>query len=479
MLFYTLEFVFLFAALVALLALVRASTPRKLLLLAASAVYYAWWNPLYVLLLVFTFVLHWGIGLLLGSGGGQARRRLLLGAALAGSLGLLALFKYGRFLEENARAVAVWLGFDPAWRPISLALPIGISFFTFQAIGYTVDVYRGRLQACRSPLDFALFVSFFPQIVCGPISRGSQLLPQIASPRRVRLDREAFFLVLRGLVKKVVVADNVAVLANGIFNEPAIWTSVTVWLGALAYYVQIYCDFSGYTDMAIGIARMLGYELPENFRRPYFAGNPSEFWRRWHITLSFWFRDYVFFPLGGPYGRTLRWVRNVMLTFLATGLWHGAGWNFLLWGALHGLGLVVFRLWEEKRGDLGVTKRIRKKRVYKLVAWALMQGWVLITWIPFRVADASDMLRALKKLIVFDFDFRLANIGLGSVSLFSTILILAGFFALHLWSYFRGDLDRRLAEAPAALAVIASAVAGLLLFLFWPLSEAPFIYFQF
>ncbi len=479
MLFYSLKFAALLATLLGAMAVFRGNRTRKSLLLAASAAFYMSWRPEFLLLLAFTAGLHYVVGIRVEAARTRTARRAILAAGLLLSLGLLAFFKYANFLASTAKGVLAAAGRDPGWARLDIALPIGISFFTFQAIGYSIDVYRGNQKACRSPLDFALFVSFFPQIVCGPISRASGLLPQFAEERPLRVDRQAYFLILRGLAKKVVVADNVAVLADAIFGQPAMWTSVTVWIAAIAYYVQIYCDFSGYTDMAIGVARLLGYDLPENFRRPYFAKSPSEFWRRWHISLSYWFRDYVFFPLGGPYGAAWHWMRNVALTFLATGLWHGASWSFVLWGGLHGAALIVYRGWEELSPRLGIKRRMKSKRPYRFAAWALMQGWILVTWIAFRVTDTDAMLLALRKFLVFDFNFSLASIGLGQVSLFSTVMILAGFLGLHALSHFTGDLDRRLATAPLSVALAASALAGLLLVLLWPLAEAPFIYFQF
>lgn len=478
MLFTSFTFLVLFAIVWGLLAITRGQAARRLILLAASYLFYSWLIPWHGVLLVFTTLVHHRAGILIEKSSRRAVRQSILVVAVAASLLLLGWFKYADFAMDSARAALCWLGWCPAVGKSSIVLPIGLSFFTFQAIGYTFDVYRGHLRASRSLLDFALYVSFFPQISCGPISRGAELLPQFTQPRTPRLDSQALLLVLRGLVKKALIADNVAVFANAVFGDTTLWTSLTIWLAAFAFYVQIYCDFSGYADMAVGVAKLLGYDLPANFNRPYFARTPSDFWRRWNITLSAWFRDYLFFPLGGPYGRPLRWIRNVALTFLATGLWHGASWSFVLWGLLHGVALIVYRLWEEVRSSIGVSRRLRSRAWYRTSAWLLTQGWVLLCWIPFRITDVDQAFHALR--VCLSFDLRsLAGIGLGHTSFFSTLALLAVFIVLHVDSYRRGDLDRRLATAPGPVLILYCALAGLALFLLWPTAEVPFLYFHF
>jgi len=323
-------------------------------------------------------------------------------------------------------------------------VPLGISFYTFHSISYIVDVYRGQLRACRSPLDYALFIAFFPELVAGPIVRGGQFLPQLERDVVIRIDEFAVLRVMRGLAKKVLIADNVAVFVNAIFADPSQWPSVVIWIATIGFAVQIYCDFSGYTDIAIGLAHVFGFDLPVNFDRPYFARNPRDFWRRWHISLSSWLRDYLYLPIG----------RKLMITMLLGGLWHGASWNFVLWGAMHGVLLIAWRKWKHPR-SLFVT-----------------QLFVLFTWIAFRVREPHAMLAAMRKFVLFDFDFALAGRGLLTIFFFSTIALIAAFIALHVSRF---DLARF--RTPAFIALCAGI--GIAFFFLWPAEQTPFIYFQF
>src|SRR5213075_1105817 len=261
--------------------------------------------------------------------------------------------------------------------------------------------------------------------VAGPIMRASSFLPQLESPRTMNFDRKSFFLFLRGLVKKALIADGVATFADTIFKHPQQWNSAVIWLAAICFYVQIYCDFSGYSDMAIAIARMLGYELVPNFNRPYFSADPSEFWKRWHISLSTWLRDYLYIPLGGNRDGEWRANRNLMLTMLIGGLWHGASWNFVLWGGLHGAALVIHRQWDKLTRRLNIRAALNASTAYRIAAVLAMQYFVLVTWIPFRVLNTSDMLATLHKFLVPDMNFHLADAGLGAMAPFATVLLLA------------------------------------------------------
>ncbi|GAB6164942.1 MBOAT family protein [Thermostilla marina] len=481
MLFYTPQFLIFTLILFACLAIWRRRRPQKLLLLAASYIFYMWWNPAFILLIVFSTAVDFFVGRRLERESRPARRKLLLILSLTANLGLLGIFKYANFFAANMYGLLRLFGYQAGWSELNIILPVGISFYTFQTLSYTIDVYRGQLKACRDPLDFALFVAFFPQLVAGPIVRASDFLPQINRFRPLRFDRYAFFLFARGLIKKVLIADNVAHLADAVFSNPGAWPSLVIWLATVCFYVQIYCDFSGYSDMAIALARVLGFRLPENFRRPYFSTSPSEFWRRWHISLSTWLRDYLYIPLGGNRHGPAKTRRNLMITMLLGGLWHGASWNFVLWGFLHGLALIVHRQWRAHvRPHL--EPYLAKKPIaglYHLGSWAALQYWVLLTWLVFRVSDTSAMLTALRKFVLFDADFNVASLGLGALSVFSTLLFLFVFFLLHGWSERSGGLDRRLARAPLWLAAPVCVLIGASLFFFWPLAEAPFIYFQF
>ncbi len=438
MLFQTPQFLLFFLAVVTAVAAVRNTAGRKTILLLASWFFYGWWSPLFLLPLLITTFADYAIGLALE----RRRSRLLVGLSVAANLTLLGIFKYFDFFSAN---IAALLGRDPVL--LHIILPLGISFYTFHSISYIVDVYRGEIPACRSPLDYALFIAFFPELVAGPIVRGKQFLPQLERPIAIRIDEFAVLRITRGLAKKVLIADNVAVFANAVFADPAQWPSIVIWIATIAFAVQIYCDFSGYTDMAVGLAHVFGFELPVNFDRPYFARSPSEFWRRWHISLSSWLRDYLYIPLGG--NRAHR-IRNLLITMLLGGLWHGASWNFVLWGALHAIALIVWR-------------------GRSLIATQL---FILFTWIVFRVREPHAMLAAMRKFVLFDFDFALQGRGLLAIFFFSTIALIALFLVLHA---IRLDPARW-----STAALIASGLAaGIAFFFLWPADETPFIYFQF
>jgi D-alanyl-lipoteichoic acid acyltransferase DltB (MBOAT superfamily) len=281
----------------------------------------------------------------------DTRRRLSLWAGIAGNLTILAFFKYSNFFIENAEALLSGIGLGRSGFRFDVALPVGISFYTFQGMTYTIDIYRKRLVPTERLLDVALLLAFFPLVLAGPIERAGRLLPQLTAARELRREHagRALCLILQGLFKKAALADGMARTAEAVFGaaSPVSWIDVVA--GTFFFAIQLYCDFSGYSDMAVGVASLFGIDVMSNFRQPYFARNVADFWARWHISLSSWFRDYVFFPLGGPSGGARRWMRNVLLTFLVTGLWHGAAWNFVLWGLYHGALLCFHRLKESIR----------------------------------------------------------------------------------------------------------------------------------
>jgi alginate O-acetyltransferase complex protein AlgI len=411
MLFHTLTFLAFFVITVTLVLIARKHDSQKNILLIASAIFYMWWNPAFILLIAFSAIVDYFVAAWLEKSEDQRTRRNLLLVSLITNLGLLAFFKYAGFLEQNLLYAFRLFGYKPNWADLHIILPVGISFYTFHTLSYTIDVYRREIPTTRSLRDFLLFVTFFPPLVAGPIMRARNFLPQLEEPRRMNFDRASFFLFLRGLVKKALVADGVSVFADQIFKNPGQWNSAVIWLAALCFYVQIYCDFSGYSDMAIAIARMLGYELTPNFRRPYFSWNPPEFWKRWHISLSTWLRDYLYIPLGGNRGGTLLTARNLMLTMLIGGLWHGASWNFVLWGGLHGTALVAHRGWRSFTERVHLRPLLDGSVAFRIASVLLMQYFVMVTWIPFRLIKTGDMLIALRKFVFFDMNFHLADTG--------------------------------------------------------------------
>lgn len=344
--FAQLEFIVFLAIVVLANSRISNPTSRKILLLVASYYFYAYWDYRFAGLLVFSTLLDYTIGKLLGRIDRIAVRHMLLITSLVGNLGLLGFFKYYNFFIESAQTIFGHWGISGT--TLNIILPIGISFYTFQTLSYSIDVYRRTLQPCRNLLDFALYVAFFPQLVAGPIVRASEFLPQLSRMLRPQPAQvySGLAQLLRGFVKKVLIADHLAALADPVFAAPDLYAWPTVVLAVLAYTGQIYGDFSGYSDIAIGSARLLGFELPENFRHPYLARSPGDFWRRWHITLSTWLRDYLYIPLGGNRVGPFFTYRNLLITMTLGGLWHGASWNFVIWGIWHGMMLCLTRTWK-------------------------------------------------------------------------------------------------------------------------------------
>ena len=321
-------------------------------IIAASYVFYSWWDWRFVLLLAGCTIWNQVLAVRIWRSGSTSQRRALLWLALAGNLAVLGYFKYYDFFVTSTDNMASWVGLDAPLGVKSIVLPVGISFYTFMAISYVVDAYRGEFEPTTLE-KFAVYLSFFPHLVAGPIVRPGELIPQIdkpRDPRRVDTSR-AFYLIATGLFKKVVIANYLAgSIVDEVFAAPGQHSSLEILIAIYAYAVQIYADFSGYTDMAIGIALLLGFSFPQNFDSPYAAVSVQDFWRRWHMTLSRWLRDYVYIPLGGNRKGTIVTYRNVMLTMLIGGLWHGAAWTFVVWGALHGTALAGERWWRDRRG---------------------------------------------------------------------------------------------------------------------------------
>ncbi|MEO5585122.1 MAG: MBOAT family O-acyltransferase, partial [Flavobacteriales bacterium] len=341
MLFNSTEFLVFFPVVVGLFF----ALPHKwrwLLLLVASCVFYMAFVPVYILILGFTIAVDYFAGILIEQARGSTRKRWLVISIFA-NVGVLAIFKYYAFLTGNLEAFLASVGVVRHFPDLGILLPIGLSFHTFQSLSYTIEVYRGHVPAERRFGIFALYVMFFPQLVAGPIERPQSLLPQFHARRPFNMDDLTWGLVKMayGFFKKVVVADRLALFVDPVYADLGSRNSFTILVATVFFAIQIYCDFSGYSDIAIGAARVMGFRLMENFRRPYLAASVSEFWSRWHISLSSWFRDYLYIPLGGNRVLKWRWYYNLMITFLVSGLWHGANWTYVIWGALHGSYLVA------------------------------------------------------------------------------------------------------------------------------------------
>ena len=381
MLFHTWIFVLFFLLFYPVYLAVKGTRLRDPWVLAASYVFYGWWNPFYLLLITYSTVVDYFAVLRMAK---SSRRKLWLALAVGNNLCLLSLFKYAGFVVRNLNALLDALGADyfipdPGW-----LLPVGISFYTFQSMSYTIDCYRGRIQPEGSFFRFATFVSLFPQLVAGPIQRASSLLPQLRRPTRISVSdvTDGLSLFLVGLFKKLALADYLAVYVDHVYASPADHQAPALLLATFAFGWQIYFDFSGYTDMARGIARMLGFRLMVNFNHPYLATSLGDFWNRWHISLSTWFKDYVYVPLGGNRHGKFNTYKNMFLTMVISGVWHGAAWRFVIWGTLHALGRVLTR-------ELEATAFYRE-RIPRMVKQALVFAFVTFAWIFFRARSLDD-----------------------------------------------------------------------------------------
>jgi len=380
MIFNSIEFLIFFPVVTAL----YFALPKRwrwLLLLIASCVFYMAFIPVYILVLFFTIIIDYIAGIMIESATGDKRKLYLL-ASLFGNIGVLAIFKYYNFFIENINAIIQVTGLHTT--PIAnlgLILPIGLSFHTFQAMSYTIDVYRGNQKAERHFGIYSLYVMFFPQLVAGPIERARQMLPQFHSPNEFNYAYAVTGMrfILYGLFKKVVIADNLSKLVDEVYNHPRDYTGISLVVATIFFAIQIYCDFSGYSDIAIGTARVLGFDLMQNFRTPYFSTSLREFWRRWHISLSTWFRDYLYFPLGGNRTTTFRRYFNLFITFLVSGFWHGANWTFVIWGGIHGTGMIV----ESLSGGL-------KRKIPAAIKHVITLTVVCFAWIFFRARSMKD-----------------------------------------------------------------------------------------
>lgn len=394
MLFNSLEFMVFFPIVVFLYFLLPQKY-RWALLLGASYYFYMAWKPEYILLILASTIVDYIVSLKMGAKKDKKDRKKYLYISLASNLGMLFLFKYFGFLQESIAAISSLFGGHYKGLSLDLILPMGISFYTFQTLSYTIDVYNGKIKAEKHFGIFALYVSFFPQLVAGPIERSDRLLPQFYQNHKFDYDRvtDGMKRIAMGLFKKVVIADRIAIAVNTVYNNPRDYQGILLIIATILFAIQIYCDFSGYSDIAIGAAKVMGFDLIENFKRPYFAKSVGEFWSRWHISLSTWFRDYVYIPLGGNRTRKIKAYRNIVITFLVSGLWHGANWTFVAWGGIHGIYLLI-----EKA--IGIKAKKQSKGILKsLIGITRTFVLVCIAWIFFRANTFSDAIYIISHLI--------------------------------------------------------------------------------
>jgi alginate O-acetyltransferase complex protein AlgI len=494
--FHSLDFLAFFIAVMAIYWILP-HRGQNILLLVASYVFYGYVHPWFLVLIAASTIVDYYAAR--GMVAWPAYKKLLLWSSLVSNLGMLAFFKYFNFFVENVSGALTAAGWETNPILLRILLPVGISFYTFQTLSYTIDVYRGEMNARSSLLDFAVFVSLFPQLVAGPIVRASYLLPQVEARRRFSANaaRTAILKICWGFFKKLVIADNVGVVANKVFalSDPSF---PILWVGVFAFAIQIYADFSAYTDIARGTSRLLGFELPENFDHPYLARSPSDFWRRWHISLSTWFRDYVYVPLGGSRGGELKWARNILATFLLSGLWHGASWNYVLWGLYHGLLLIVTRaraMMKPLRVNAGVVAQAEGDRASRwhelplarpLIVTLETTGMFVLTlvgWLIFRETELAALARdlTLSPFAAPEGDYRIALY----------LFLLALVYSLPLWIqgiWVEAARDHRGRAQPEAHSVgwgaivlqgVACGVALTAMLVFRSTTSLDFIYFQF
>lgn len=445
-------------------------TARMGLLLVASYYFYMSWNWKFAGLIFGSTILDYLVGAQIFKSTDKKTKKRWLLVSMAGNLGCLGVFKYFNFFAESVNAFFGRVGLEMAMANWEIILPVGISFYTFQTMSYTIDIYRGEMEPTENLLDFAVFVAFFPQLVAGPIVRASEFLPQLKKEPSFR-DRNALdgiSQILFGLFKKICIGDALAAaLVDPAFNNPGHFSGVTLLFAVYGYAMQIYCDFSGYSDVAIGAAKVLGFNLPLNFNRPYVAASITEFWRRWHISLSTWLRDYLYVPLGGNRKGRRRTYVNLMLTMFLGGLWHGAAWNFVIWGGLHGMFLAVERF-VSKRASGGTIQTEGGNRLFKQV---LTFHLICLTWILFRANNAESGFVMLKRILT------LAD-GVYGLSPHFLLPLAAGFTFHFLPASWKLALSSRFVGLPSW--VQAGVVAAFIfIFMIIGVDDVPFIYFQF
>ncbi len=476
---------FFYFGLVILLALliIRSRKYQYLLLLAASYYFYYFSSGYLFVLLLFSSLLDYFCGNAIHTATERGKRRFYLILSLVGNLGVLGFFKYADFTIGTINTIGSWFGYDPNIAFLNIILPVGISFFTFQTMSYTIDIYRKNMEPTDSFLNFALYVSFFPQLVAGPIVRAADFLPQLKEKISVTPAnfKHGLTLIMWGLVKKVVIADNIAQFVNIFFADPTVYPgSIPVIIGAVAFAIQVYCDFSGYSDIAIGIARIMGFHFLLNFDKPFFARSIAEFWKRWHISLSTWFRDYLFTPLMGKRITMPRLYMSVFLVYVISGLWHGAGWNFVAWGALHGVFLVISMTtekWRIKFGNMvGLPKIPRIHNAFRIFVTLYL---VVFSLLVFRLYNVEFIMYAVERYIFVDFSNLMAQLvpllPQFQVSFFFVLV----FIIIHTITYFKRNTIERIAGKGNFEWTMYLIGMCLAMFLFSPTESIQFFYFQF
>ncbi len=447
---------------------------QNIIILISSYIFYGWWDYRFLSLIFLSTVIDYFIGLKIFKEPFKKKKKLLLWCSVFFNLGVLGFFKYYNFFVESWLDLFSSIGYNigSVWT-LNIILPVGISFYTFQTMSYTIDIYKNKLEPTKNFISFASFVSFFPQLVAGPIERATNLLPQILNKRvfNRRQAAQGLRLILWGLFKKVVVADSLAPIVNDIFGNYQDYNGFSLWLGAIYFAFQIYCDFSGYSDMAIGTAKLFGFELMSNFKFPYFSRTIGEFWRRWHISLSTWFRDYLYIPLGGSKKGEWGSLRNIFIIFLVSGFWHGANWTFIVWGLFHSLLFIPSFILKNNRKNINSIVGQHNILPTILELYQVITTFILVTigWVFFRSQNIQNSLNYLSKGLEFDNNFDYPS---NNILVYLTILIIVE------WN---GRYDERdvLGKVPKKLTFMTLLIIISLIIINFTNESKEFIYFDF
>jgi len=456
---------------------------QNLILLVASYIFYGWWDWRFLSLIIISSTADYIIGIQLSKIDKTRARKYLLIVSVFINIGLLGFFKYYNFFIESFSEAFTFFGTSFRADRLNIVLPVGISFYTFQTLSYTIDVYRKRIEAEKDWVVFYAYVSFFPQLVAGPIERASNLLPQFTNKRHFSYDRgvEGMRQILWGLFKKVVIADNCAVIVNQVFANPNEYLGYELLLAAILFAFQIYCDFSGYSDIAIGTGKLFGFNLMKNFALPYFSRDIAEFWRRWHISLSTWFRDYLYIPLGGSRGTILKVIRNILIIFIVSGFWHGANWTFIFWGFLNAIYFIPLILSSRNRQHLDIVAKGRMlpnvKEFFQIGTTFLL---TLFAWIFFRSETISGAFEYIKIMLIDNLIIHPGQIlFLIRDVVFIPVCWFIAFLLIIEWTHREKEFAFQVAEyRPVVRRVLYSIVFGFIFFA-GSIEEAEFIYFQF
>lgn len=461
-------------------------TPRNILLLVSSYVFYGWWDWRFLFLIFISSLVDFIVGQKIFKAENNRKKKILLVVSLVVNLGFLCYFKYANFFIETFVDSFRLFGKELEVSTLNIILPVGISFYTFQTLSYTIDIFRKQLEPTKDALSFFTFVAFFPQLVAGPIERASHLLPQFYKTYNFNYNqvKSGFLLIAFGLFKKMVVADRVSVLVNQVYNNPEAYQGYEIILATILFAFQIYCDFSGYSDIAIGVGRTMGFDLMKNFRSPYLSKSITEFWRRWHISLSTWFRDYVYIPLGGSRDGKYKMYRNLFLVFLISGLWHGAALTFIIWGAIHGIIIVAEKALSKQRQSfadvLGLAKNtVSRKLFYITITFSI----VCFAWVFFRANSLTDSLMIIRNASILKWSqvLNFYELGLNAQEFWTSFFAIAILVAFE-WTHQKVSFTKQLSSQPLLFrwCFYIIIVFTIIIFgVYGDMAPKEFIYFQF